>query len=229
MLVMSLHLSTAAAPSSSPRPLSAEHLARVSTHDLAQLMQVTLFRETPHPTLGSAVQVGDKDETAFEIVELVRGVLNQTGEILLREKCTSLGEWVQKKLVETGADPGKLVKALADTFPAFNDAHEVDGQGECNDRTSRGHVFLTLQLSMPLTAVYLYKKALYMVCTIALAFGSAATPPPFPLPPTEDLPVFVDNILPSTCNASLMMAQHLADAPLQPCCSTMASSSRQTA
>lgn len=46
------------------------------------------------------------------------------------------------------------------------------------------------------TAVYCFKKALFLIHGITLRFGSSS-PPPFPLPDTTTVPVFTDNVLPS--------------------------------
>lgn len=46
------------------------------------------------------------------------------------------------------------------------------------------------------TAVYCFKKALFLIHALTLRFGSS-TPPAFPLPDTTKVPVFTDNVLPS--------------------------------
>ena len=46
------------------------------------------------------------------------------------------------------------------------------------------------------TAVYCFKKALFLIHGVILRFGSSS-PPPFPLPDTTAVPVFTDNVLPS--------------------------------
>jgi hypothetical protein len=47
-----------------------------------------------------------------------------------------------------------------------------------------------------LTAIYCFKKALFLINAIAIRFG-AKDPSPFPVPQTSHLPVFADNVLPS--------------------------------
>lgn len=47
-----------------------------------------------------------------------------------------------------------------------------------------------------LTAIYCFKKALFLIHAIHVRFGSI-TPPPFPIPLTTGSPVFTDNVLPS--------------------------------
>lgn len=46
------------------------------------------------------------------------------------------------------------------------------------------------------TAVYCFKKALFLIHGMTLRFGTSS-PPPFPLPDTTKVPVFTDNVLPS--------------------------------
>ena len=46
------------------------------------------------------------------------------------------------------------------------------------------------------TAVYCFKKALFLIHAMTLRFGSSS-PPPFPLPDTTKVPIFTDNVIPS--------------------------------
>ena len=46
------------------------------------------------------------------------------------------------------------------------------------------------------TAIYCFKKALFLIHAINIRFGSLS-PPPFPIPDTKHLPIFSDNVLPS--------------------------------
>ncbi|GJN90455.1 hypothetical protein Rhopal_003466-T1 [Rhodotorula paludigena] len=104
-LVLSAYLSD-----SSPSLLSAAGMAAATVPQLADLARIRTHVEKDHPTLGSAVRVGEKDEEAFEVLELLVGVLRETGAVLQREGAASLGVW------------------LAATFPAFRDVHEVDSE-----------------------------------------------------------------------------------------------------
>lgn len=68
-----------------------------------------------------------------------------------------------------------LTPQLASTFPAFCDAHEVDGQ-----------------------QVYLFKKALFLLSAIHDRFASdTQAQAAFPIPRIDTLPIFADNVLPS--------------------------------
>jgi hypothetical protein len=55
-----------------------------------------------------------------------------------------------------------------------------------------------LDLIVPLTpsAIYCFKKALFLIHAINLRFG-ATSPKPFPIPSTSQLPIFADNVIPS--------------------------------
>ncbi|GAA6042337.1 hypothetical protein JCM8097_003853 [Rhodosporidiobolus ruineniae] len=177
-LVLSAYLSSAGEVSSTPSLLTAAGMRAANIAQLAELMRMKTHTEKPHPELGSAVMVGEKDDEAFEILGLLEGVLRQTGEVLQREGKASLGEWVVAKLKQTDGDVGKMVAELASTFPAFDDVHTVDGK-----------------------PVYLFKKALWLLSVVALRFSSPDEPAPrFPLPKIDKgagLPVFADNVLPS--------------------------------
>jgi hypothetical protein len=65
-----------------------------------------------------------------------------------------------------------------------------------------------------LSAVYCFKKALFLINGVAIRFSSH-TDPPFPIPKTSHLPVFTDNVLPS-------MLIHLGVIDLSPCDATLA-------
>jgi hypothetical protein len=45
-------------------------------------------------------------------------------------------------------------------------------------------------------AIYCFKKALFLIHAIRIRFGSMS-PPPFPIPLTEESPIFSDNVIPS--------------------------------
>lgn len=55
---------------------------------------------------------------------------------------------------------------------------------------------VVLNASRLKTAVYCFKKALFLVHGVTVRFGSSS-PPPFPLPDTTKVPVFTDNVVPS--------------------------------
>jgi len=53
-----------------------------------------------------------------------------------------------------------------------------------------------VSLTTLITAVYCFKKALFLIHAIRIRFGSIS-PPPFPIPSTQDSPIFADNVIPS--------------------------------
>jgi hypothetical protein len=52
------------------------------------------------------------------------------------------------------------------------------------------------KLDDAIAAVYCFKKALFLLHAISIRFGELK-PPPFPIPSTNNIPVFTDNVLPS--------------------------------
>ncbi|GAA5893153.1 hypothetical protein JCM6882_003899 [Rhodosporidiobolus microsporus] len=181
-LVLSAYLSSNSIGSDEPASiLTAAGMRAATPASLAGLARIKTHVEKPHPTLGPAVTVGEKDDEAWEVLELLVGVLNQTGEVLKLLGKDSLGEWIAGELRRTGGDVGEMVHSLASTFPAFNDSH-LDGKD-----------------GQP---VYLFKKALWLLTVVALRFekaGEEGEKPTFPLPKVKEanLPVFADNVLPS--------------------------------
>ncbi|GAA5881639.1 hypothetical protein JCM3774_005705 [Rhodotorula dairenensis] len=168
-LVLSAYLSS---PDDKPAPLSAQWMRDVTLAQIAELARIRTHREEEHPTLGSAVKVGVKDDEAFEVMQLLVGVLNETGEILQREGRRSLGVWLREALERAAGDGFEAVRQLAATFPAFRDIHDLDGE-----------------------RVYLLKKAFWLVSNVALRYKDEQTP--FPIPSTAGFPVFADNVLPT--------------------------------
>lgn len=83
----------------------------------------------------------------------------------------------------------QIVKA----FPAFQDMAIVDGQRKLAPLAP----FTTSQSidDFP-PAIYCFKKALFLIHAIRVRFGSMS-PPPFPIPVTDESPIFSDNVIPS--------------------------------
>lgn len=116
-LVLSAHLS--GKPESTP--LSTKGMLAATPASLAALMQMQTHTESDHPTLGSAVKMGVKDDEAFEILDLLAEVCKSTGEVLRDAGKRSLGEWVYEKLGEAEGDAGVLVHAVSGAGPARAD------------------------------------------------------------------------------------------------------------
>ncbi|GEM08565.1 DUF2419 family protein [Rhodotorula toruloides] len=169
-LVLSAYISSSDNPDGSILSVSGMRQANVA--QLADLARLEMHVEKPHPTLGSAVKVGEKDEDAFEILGLLAAVLNETGEVLEGLGKRSLGAWLLEKLVEADGDG---VKLLALTFPAFRDVHLVDDQ-----------------------PVLILKKALWLIPVIALTFRAReGINMAFKVPDVAGVPVFADNVIPT--------------------------------
>lgn len=62
--------------------------------------------------MGPAVKMGEKDEEAWEILELLAGVLTQTGKILKDFGKKNLGEWVKEALLETLGDAEEMIEKV---------------------------------------------------------------------------------------------------------------------
>ncbi|GAA5852516.1 hypothetical protein JCM9279_003482 [Rhodotorula babjevae] len=150
--------------------LSTTGMAGATAAQLADLARIRTHTERQHESL--PVTVGVKDDDAFEVLELLAGVLRQTGAALQAAGSDSLGAWVQDALIEAQGSAGAFIHTLASTFPAFRDVHVVDGE-----------------------PVYLLKKALWLATVVSLRFKGESVP--FKVPALDDVPVFADNVLPT--------------------------------
>lgn len=110
-LVLSAYLSD-----SSPSLLSAAGMAAATVPQLADLARIRTHVEKNHPTLGSAVRVGEKDEEAFEVLDLLVGVLRETGAVLQQKGAASLGVWVRGALERAEGQAGAFVREVSRTF-----------------------------------------------------------------------------------------------------------------
>ncbi|PRQ69882.1 hypothetical protein AAT19DRAFT_11903 [Rhodotorula toruloides] len=182
MLVLSAYISSSDNPDSSI--LSARGMRQATVAQLADLARIETHVEKAHPTLGSAVKVGEKDEEAFEILGLLAGVLKETSEVLDRLGNRSIGAWLLEKLGDAEGDGPKLVRDLASTFPSFRDVHLVDDQ-----------------------PIFILKKALWLVTVVSLAFGTREpSEVPFKVPNISSFPVFADNVLPNVVSRAHELA-----------------------
>ncbi|GAA5897265.1 uncharacterized protein JCM6883_006635 [Sporobolomyces salmoneus] len=174
-IVLSAYL-TSSSPEDESSILSTRGMLSANVASIAALAQITTHSESDHPTLGPAVKVGTKDPEAFEILELLVGVLHETGKVLEDLGMKNLGEWFEGELCRTNGDSGAMIHSMATTFPAFKDVHSVNGK-----------------------PVYLFKKALWTLNAIHTRFSNEAEEgTSFPVPKgIENFPVFADNVLPS--------------------------------
>ncbi|KPV74126.1 uncharacterized protein RHOBADRAFT_66540, partial [Rhodotorula graminis WP1] len=150
--------------------LSTTGMIGASAAQLASLARISTHTERQHESL--PVTVGVKDDEALEVLELLAGVLQQTGAALRAAGHESLGAWVHESLVAAEGNAGAFVHDLASTFPAFRDVHVVDGE-----------------------PVYLFKKALWLATVVSLRFKGENVS--FQVPAVVGTPVFADNVLPT--------------------------------
>lgn len=171
-------------------------MASISEATVAELMRLPVHEERPHPSL-PGVTVGERGGPGLAVVRLVTGALNSTGAVLVQGGYPNLGAFVLEALKEgekaaasaanSETDPdlaalNVIVERLVRAFPALQDVALVRGQ-----------------------PVYCFKKAMILVHGLHIRFasrpggadGSTSSPPPFPLPNTEKLPIFSDNVIPS--------------------------------
>lgn len=130
--VFSLYLSSTGS-SDDGDLLSTDGMQNMTRDRVAQHMQLSIHVEKPHPTM-PAITVGEVGGPHLEFVELVAGVLKQTGEVLKSSGYPSLGAFLWESLKEAKrvgsdgrADVDVVVKRLVQAFPAFCDVSE-DGQ-----------------------------------------------------------------------------------------------------
>ncbi|KAG6832495.1 hypothetical protein H0H87_001420 [Tephrocybe sp. NHM501043] len=161
--------------------LSANGIATIDATKVAELMGVNVYVERPHDTI-PGLTVGHLGGPMFEVVNLVTGVLNETGEVLGNMGYPNLGAFVAEALKEGAKAPPSpdgaqeldvVLERLVRAIPGFRDMADVDDQ-----------------------PIYCFKKALFLIHAIVVRFGSIS-PPPFPIPNTACSPVFTDNVLPS--------------------------------
>ncbi|KAG8708649.1 hypothetical protein FRC08_018788 [Ceratobasidium sp. 394] len=161
--------------------MSAQGWDRLTTAQIASLMNLSLHEEKPHPTIPGLV-VGELGGPLNELVGLIVTTLKEAGRVLIKGGYEDLGAFVVEALEEakrvgesrgTSPCPDSIVERLVKAIPGFRDMTVIDGQ-----------------------PVYLFKKALFLVHAITLRFGGAPGGS-VPIPATDNLPVFSDNVLPS--------------------------------
>ena len=119
--ILSLVLSAHLADNPKATPLTTQGMLAASPSALAALAQIQTHVETDHPTLGSAVRVGTKDEEAIEILELVAETVKSTGQVLKSQGKRNLGQWVLEALKEVNGDAGQMVYKVSEWRAAGDD------------------------------------------------------------------------------------------------------------
>lgn len=79
--------------------LSAKGLKDIASAKVAELMGLQVHVEKPHPTIPGVV-VGELGGPTFDFVQLVTGVLNETGKLLLEQGYPNFGFLVVEALKE---------------------------------------------------------------------------------------------------------------------------------
>ncbi|KAI0066154.1 hypothetical protein BV25DRAFT_1821040 [Artomyces pyxidatus] len=161
--------------------LSAKGMMNIGDSKIAELLGVSLHTERPHETI-SGVTVGEVGGPGWELTQLLKRLMNETGAMLLNGGYKDLGGFVVEALQEgdkVARQKGEeaaaevVLERLVRAIPGFQDMAEVNGQ-----------------------PIYCFKKALFLINGVNIRFGSKS-PPPFPVPRTSHIPVFTDNVLPS--------------------------------
>jgi len=184
---------------------------------VAELMGVSLHIERPQENLPGVV-VGELGGPMYDLVKQITEVLTQTGDILVSGGYPNLGSFVLEALKEAGRSANQDLASIevilervsvsgwlgcfskiTQYVTACESISYLTRHGHCgwsayvNHRsTSTPQVLLTSLI----TAVYCFKKALFLIHAIRIRFGSIS-PPPFPIPSTQDSPIFADNVIPS--------------------------------
>lgn len=195
----------------------------ISMTKVAELMGVNLHVETPHEGL-PGVTIGVLGGPLYELVILLTKVLNETGAILITGGYPNLGSFVLDAFKEgarvqssQGVESG--LEAVLERVSDLLDGRSFDAPTLISSNTAReslprlpghGHgrgtacvayltanAFHTMMLTFFfITAIYCFKKALFLVHAVRIRFGSIS-PPPFPIPSTKESPIFADNVIPS--------------------------------
>ncbi|KAL1665929.1 hypothetical protein GGF50DRAFT_51724 [Schizophyllum commune] len=177
-LAFALHIESA---SDAGELLSAEGMRSIGDGKVAELLRVNVHLERAHETI-PGVTVGELGGPLYELVRLITRTLNETGERLVEMGYPDLGTLVVEALKAGGkarrdddpdAEVDKVLEQIVRAIPGFQDMYDLDGE-----------------------PVYCFKKALFLIHSVVVRFGSL-NPPPFPVPDTSNLPIFSDNVIPS--------------------------------
>ncbi|KAH8992769.1 hypothetical protein EDB86DRAFT_3175253 [Lactarius hatsudake] len=162
--------------------MSARGMQTLSEAKIAELLGVSLHIERQHESI-QGLTIGEVGGPGWELVQLLRTLLTETGKILVDGGYPNLGSFVAEALKEgekasrERSDPAAaadvVLERLVRAIPGFQDMAVVNN-----------------------TPIYCFKKALFLINGVSIRFG-AKDPSPFPVPQTSHLPVFTDNVLPS--------------------------------
>ncbi|KAF8482981.1 hypothetical protein DFH94DRAFT_627090 [Russula ochroleuca] len=174
--------------------LSAMGMQTLSEAKIAELLGVSLHTERQHERI-HGLTIGQVGGPGWELVQLLKTLLDETGKVLVNGGYPNLGSFVAEALKEGArvahdkGDPAVaadvVLEQLVRAVPGFQDMSIVNNQ-----------------------PIYCFKKALFLINAIAIRFAakrernddaslSESSAPPFPIPHASHLPVFADNVLPS--------------------------------
>lgn len=112
-LLFSLYL-TSSTDSGGVDVLSAEGLRTIGEQTVAELMSLKLHQERPHESI-PGVTVGELGGPGYEVVKLITGTMNSTGEALVKGGYKDLGSFVLEALQE-----GEKARNTADPDAEIN-------------------------------------------------------------------------------------------------------------
>ncbi|KAH9061215.1 hypothetical protein EDB87DRAFT_1610604 [Lactarius vividus] len=150
--------------------LSARGMQTLNEAKIAELLGVSLHIERQHESI-QGLTIGEVGGPGWELVQLLRTLLTETGKILVDGGYPNLGSFVAEALKEGE----KASRERSDPAAAAD---------------------VVLERVRRRLAIYCFKKALFLINGVSVRFG-AKDPSPFPVPQTSHLPVFTDNVLPS--------------------------------
>ncbi|KAK3825314.1 MAG: hypothetical protein J3Q66DRAFT_436418 [Benniella sp.] len=160
--IMSFHIS---GTSTDAKALAQITSWEVGTH-FGITMQKDVPSELPHVTVS-------KPTVASKLAGQITHVLNETGQILQEKNFNTLGAFVVHAATQSQGSAETFSRILVETFPAFQDAAELDGQ-----------------------MVYVFKKALLLASTLQRRFGKDPQSI-FAFTDIKDSPIFADNVIPT--------------------------------
>lgn len=177
--------------------LSARGMEVVSEHVVAEHMRVSIHEERPHESI-PGVTVGELGGPVHQLVKLITNTLKETGGVLVKGGYPDLGSLVLQSVEGARSantngplDFDLVLDKLVQAIPAFRDAYTIDDQREYLHRYPA-----FLYIYSIVAAVFLLKKALFLMHALVVRFGSRLSTATSVLD-SSHLPVFSDNVLPS--------------------------------
>lgn len=117
--IMSFHISSS--------PTNAEALSKMTGWEIGEHFGITMQKDAPselaHVTLS-------KPSIASKLAGQIQGVLNETGNILKKEKFETLGAFVIDAAKKANGSGEAFSRILINTFPAFQDTTVIDNKSK---------------------------------------------------------------------------------------------------